>query len=174
MSRRSHRVPDWPKSLALVPAPAQEQPPAPTEETPARPVAAPILAVALGTLRDGRHAALEVEVAGRTALQATLLYAAPEVATVARRFHETAFQRLYQRQEYSAHERAEHTPLELEALREATAVALPAWRGKPAALAFEVEGRTVTEPRVIATGDRLFAWDSLESWIAVNLLPRRK
>lgn len=134
----------------------------------------PILAIALGTLKDGRHAAMALQVSGREVTSATLLDAGPELAAAAQSCHEAAFLRLWLRKDFATYEAAEHAPLDPAAIRDAVAVALPLWKGKVGAVAFDVEGRTVTEPRVLATSDRLFAWDVLEAWMSINLLPRNR
>lgn len=183
MTRHAKKAPDWPKSLELpastlrtirmeamgVPADG-----APLETIVVRPELRPILAIALGTLKDGRHAAMALQVSGRGVSSATLLEAGPEFAAAAQSCHEAAFLRLWLRKDFAAYESAEHATLEPTAIRDAVAVALPLWKGKVGAVAFDVEGRTVTEPRVLATGDRLFTWDVLEAWMSINLLPRNR
>lgn len=177
---KPRRAPDWPKSLELAPNPEASRAmtdaattagihlTVPPQAFVMRAVPEPITAIALGTLKDGRHAALELQVSGREVLSARLLFAEAVIPRVAECFRECAYLALYNRTPLEA------VPLEAALLAAGTAVALPLWKGKPAALAFDVEGRTVTEPKVVATGDRLFAWDSLDTWIAVNVLPREK
>lgn len=128
---------------------------------------APITAIALGTLKDGRHAALELTIQDREVVSAVLLLAATEADAPAEAFREVAYLRLYARQKATTGH-----PLDLAQLRDGSAIALPTWKGKPAAIAFDFEGRTVTEPKVVATGDRVYAWGALETWAACNLLPR--
>ena len=201
MSRRSRQiVPDWPKSLALpraqernilpdndfdVVAAAVESPPAPTPALSAlsrrgadtRPSAV-FTAFFFGLTRKGQHLAAELQVEGTRVVGLTPLCLSPHADVSGRIWESLAFYRLCHGREYTATEKAANArqggKAALEDIAEGHAVALVQRSGKTVALAMEVEGTRVTEPKVLGAGNRLYAWQEAHAYAQRWFLPKRR
>lgn len=193
------KVPDWPPSLRLpgvqgviaalqglgsTPIPeGQHLAPLPStpEERKAQGItyAAPaLLAFFFGTTKDGRHLAAEVRVDGRKVVGLEPLCASRYPQESAKAWEMCAFARLCHGREYTATERAANLQqgksVRLEDVADGQAVALSVRKGQTVALAMEIEGSTVLEPKALGTGNRLFAWQEAHAYAQRWFLPRRK
>jgi hypothetical protein len=139
---------------------------------------APILAFFFGTTKDGRHLAAEVRVDGRKVVNLVPLCASRYPQESAKAWEMCAFARLCHGREYTATERAanlqQSKSVRLEDVADGQAVALSVRKGQTVALAMEIEGSTVLEPKVVGTGNRLFAWQEAHAYAQRWFLPRRR
>jgi hypothetical protein len=139
---------------------------------------APLLAFLFARTKEGKHLAAEVRVDGRAVVSLTPLCLSVYPQEAAKAWEMCAFARLCQGREYSATEQAANAQqgkgATLEGVAEGHAVALSVRKGQTAALAMEVEGSKVLEPKVLGTGNRLFAWQEAHAYAQRWFLPRRR
>lgn len=137
-----------------------------------------LLCVGLGHLTDGRHVAFEAEVQGGKVLEWRPLCAHTHVSGPERAWWQVAYAKLYVRRELSETEQAANVRDTRGVLPEhfehGLAVAIHTQGKKTAALAMRLEGLTVTEPEVLTAGPRDFCWIRIDTWVGLNMLPRRK
>ena len=139
----------------------------------------PVVAIALGHAKDGRHMAVEVHLQGAKVVGGVVLAAHERHDVVVRAWEQCAWARLSEQRDYNefeltANER-DSRGVRLEDFAHGSALAMPQHGRQFAVLAMDLEGGTATEPRVLlAKGDKLTAWGTLAAWAALNLLPRRR
>lgn len=138
----------------------------------------PLVAIALGNLKDGRHVAVEIQVRGREVVGGTVLCASPYAGPAARAWEQCAYLRLGCGAPYGDLEQAANARdgagVAVADLSFAVAVAMPQHGRRFAATTMEIDGMAVSEPKVLCVDDRLTAWSNVASWAAQNLLPRRR
>jgi hypothetical protein len=153
------------RPLAVVPPPAE------------KPEPAPLVAIGLGKLKDGRHCAVELHLRGPRVVGGEVLSADKMPFRPGNAWSQAALRRLWFRQEYTVHEAAANTReaqgVPLSALEECTAIAMPQAGRATSVLVFSVHGTTAVEPEVVAQGDRLTCWGEVGRYSNMHLLPRR-
>lgn len=139
---------------------------------------APLTAFFFGLTKDRRHLAAEVQVEGTKVVGVVPLCASQYPEQASNVWESAAFYRLCHQRPYTAVEAAANArqggKVGLEDILEGQAVALAQKSGKTVALAMEVEGTKVTEPKVLGTGNRLFAWQEAHAYAQRWFLPRRR
>jgi len=173
-AKRQVEVPEWPKSLAL---PERAVPQPKDADAQANKQAPPMTAFFFGLTRKGLHLAAEVEVEDMRLVGLTPLCASRYPEHASRVWESLAFYRLCHQRKYTPAEvkgnELEGAGVALEDVAEGSAIALAPRPGMTVALVLDVEGTTVTEAKVIGTGDRLTAWQAAHSYAQRGFLPRR-
>lgn len=146
--------------------------------TPEAPKTVPLLAFIFARTKDGRHLAAEAQVDGSKVTALTPLCCSAHAQESAKAWEACAFARLCHTREYTGTEReanrVQGKGVGLENVAEGYAVALVKRAGKTVALAMEVDGIVVKEPKVLGSGDRLYAWQEAHAFAQRWFLPRRK
>lgn len=140
--------------------------------------AVPLLAFLFARTKDGLHLAAEAQVTGDKVTALTPLCCSIHAQESAKAWEACAFARLCHGREYSATEKQANAVqgkgARVEDVAEGYAVALVKRSGKTVALAMEVEGATVKEPKVLGSGDRLYAWQEAHAYAQRWFLPKRR
>jgi len=169
VGKSKQNVPAWPKSLAL---PEKALPPKDADAP-----APPMTAFFFGLTKTRLHLAAEVVVEDMRVVALTPLCASRYPEHASRVWESLAFYRLCHQRKYTPGElkgnALEGAGVALEDVAEGSAIALAPRPGMTVALVLEVEGTTVTEAKVIGTGDRLTAWQAAHSYAQRWFLPRR-
>jgi hypothetical protein len=137
-----------------------------------------LVAFFFGLTRKGQHLAAELQVDGTRVVGLTPLCLSPHADVGGRIWEALAFYRLCHGREYTATEKDANArqggKVTLEDVAEGQAVALVQRSGKTVALAMEIEGTKVTEPKVLGTGSRLYAWQEAHAYAQRWFLPKRR
>lgn len=137
-----------------------------------------VLCIGLGLLKDGRHVAFEAEIEGRAVREWRPLCARIQVDGPERAWWQVGYAKLCAKRELLEPEKEANARDSLGVLAEhfdaGAAVAIIGAGRNLTALAIQVEGSTVAEPKVVARGPREFCWAELASWASLNMLPKRR
>lgn len=148
--------------------PTQQRPAAPTDILPT------VVAVGLGHMKSGQHAALVLEVRGDDVLSRTLVAVSPEVAECERPLAATAWRRVFAGQAFTAPEQAANARdskgFKPEEVDFCSVLTLQSRGRQHAAILLEVEGQKVVGREVLAKSDKMTAWGELERYINLHLL----
>lgn len=139
---------------------------------------APMLCVGLGLLKDGRHVAFEANLDGPKVKAWRPLCARPQVDGPERAWWQVGFAKLCVKRELlpaeaRANEQDSYGVL-AEHFSHGAAVAIIGTGRMLTALALQLEGAKVAEPKVVARGSREYCWSELASWASLSMLPKRR
>lgn len=138
----------------------------------------PVVSIAMGHLRDGRHAVAELHLLGGKVVGGSVLCAATTAQHAGRAWLQCAYARLGEQRLFSDVERAVNEregTAKVEDFSHGVACSMsPHGQRRFIAAHAEVSEGLVSEPKLLCIEDRLSAWSVLSAWAARHLLPRRK